>query len=133
MKFTAGRGWGSACSLLTFPCGFLQFASIGQQRSVIHELAPDVIKIASTERHASTKFFALWKSFQKFFRGILISTAKKNFCQVARSLMQRELCRNGRGSRVIGRWQETRRATGIQPREKTSVGKRMDQLYSSGP
>src|ERR1043166_1629557 len=67
MKFTAGRGWGSACSLLTFPCGFLQFASIGQQRSVIHELAPDVIKIASTERHASTKFFALWKSFQEIF------------------------------------------------------------------
>jgi hypothetical protein len=42
------------------------------------------IKSASTERHASTKYFCLWKSFRETFPYYAISTAQKKFCQVAK-------------------------------------------------
>jgi len=74
MKFTAGRGWGSA---LDKPFS-LQYCFVCQQRSLIHELAADEIKFASTVRHASTKHFGLWKSFSDFLETLLFHSRRKN-------------------------------------------------------
>ena len=48
--------------------GVLQYSFTCQHRSLIHELARVKIQLASTERHASTKYFCLWKSFREIFR-----------------------------------------------------------------
>jgi hypothetical protein len=63
------------------------------REALLDELAKEPNRSGSTERHASTKNFGLWKSFFKKLFALAIRTAQKNFCQVAELLMPREWCR----------------------------------------
>ena len=93
MKFTAGRGWGSA---LDKPFS-LQYCFVCQQRSLIHELAADEIKFASTVRHASTKHFG-------FGNLLAISWRRFYFTRVEKILSSRELITAARVVQKSGRW-----------------------------
>jgi hypothetical protein len=72
------------------------------REALLDELAKEPNRSGSTERHPSTKFFGLWKSFFKKIFALAIPTAQKNFCQVAELLMPREWCRK-RGSAAYGK------------------------------
>jgi hypothetical protein len=60
---------------------------------LLDELAKEPNRSGSTERHPSTKFFGLWKSFFEKNFARAIPTAQNFFCQVAELLMPREWCR----------------------------------------
>jgi hypothetical protein len=87
MKLQVGRGWSSACMQPLW----------GYSLALLPAEKPDscwrrMFNLASIERHANTKHFSLWKTFQEKIFCISISTAKKNFCQVMNLLMSQERC-----------------------------------------
>ena len=56
-------GWGSALVKPTYCFGIVMLT----REALFDELAKEPNRSGSTERHPSTKFFGLWKSFSKNF------------------------------------------------------------------
>jgi len=60
-NFKRAAGWGSALVKPSYCYGIVLFT----REALLDELAKEPNRSGSTERHPSTKFFGLWKSFSR--------------------------------------------------------------------
>ena len=69
--YKRAAGWGSALVKPSYCYGIVLFT----REALLDELAKEPNRSGSTERHPSTKFFGLWKSFFKQIFALAIPTA----------------------------------------------------------